>query len=259
MQMRYYGVKLKFSMGETLDTFTSEAVQDPEASKKTKQSKEERVSKKELLRNVIVFWISIFLSIFIYIFLVVFKTTYSYFDFYCILNVSLYSLIATSFFLIMFANYFHVRVLLAMRNDDLYILRPADNLIIKFFIRKAYRSGHNYVGIKLQAVIENEKPSIRISKLIKFLQNQNCKHNRPVIIRSHIFTARRWREELIKQLDSEGMTYSVETNLTLQNPFKLKCVTAAITALGGKIPSIYAHEVEIVVYPISKNESLAQA
>jgi len=197
--------------------------------------------------------------IFYFIFMLSFIWVFSklppwYLDLDDVLSISLNSLVATVFSLLIFFISFYISVLMAARNDDLFVLRRADGRFTKFFVKNAYRAGHYYVGIKLQVRIENEMPKKRISKLIKFLKDEENQKGCPVIIRSHIFTAERWRDELTTQLKSEGMAYSIETGLPHQNFFKLTFLTAAIAALSGKIPSMYAHEAEIVVFPLSKTD-----
>jgi len=244
-----------------VDTCNSEALPEAGFPKKSKTKKEERISKKELLLKIIIFWMSAFVCVFIIylIFTLAFICFSSelppwYLDLDDILSMSRYSLMATVFSLLLFFIAFYISVLMAVRNDDLYVLRPADDRFTKLFVKNAYRVGHYYVGIKLYARIENEMPNKRISKLIKFLKDEKNQKKCPVIIRSHIFTAARWRDELTEQLKSEGMAYSIETGLPLQNSFKLTFVTAAIAALSGKIPSMYAHEAEIVVFPLNKTD-----
>lgn len=62
----------------------------------------------------------------------------------------------------------------------------------------------------------------------------------------------RLRKQFTKQLNSADRIYSVSTDLPLQSTVKLKWITAAMVALTGKIPAMYAHEAEIVVFPSNR-------
>ncbi|MDC7867037.1 hypothetical protein TH59_17795 [Pantoea ananatis] len=158
----------------------------------------------------------------------------------------------TTFVLLLLVINYYLGVFKTLREGSYFTGRPSDGVNIKLFHKKAYRVGQYYVGLKLQAIVGNEMRVRVISKLFKFVKDESHKRGCPIIIRSHILMVPRLREQLTKHLDSVDMIYSVSTGLPLQSTVKLKWITASVVALTGKIPTMYAHEAEIVVFPSNR-------
>lgn len=137
------------------------------------------------------------------------------------------------------------RVAISLRNLRTEILLNCE-------AEKRTEWGRYYVGLKLHAIVGNEMWGKVISKLFKFVKDESHKRGCPIIIRSHILMVPRFRKQLTKHLDSADMIYSVSTGLPLQSTVKLKWITASVVALTGKIPTMYAHEAEIVVFPSNR-------
>lgn len=229
-----------------------EGFAEPERSKKNGTAKHERVCKKELRRKVFLTW-SLIYSVFFCSWLVFFsvcaETCNGYVD---VLAVSVPSILLTTFVLLLLAINYYLGVFKTLREGSFFTVRPSDGINIKLFHKKAYRVGQYYVGLKLQAIVGNEMWGRVISKLFKFVKDESHKRGCPIIIRSHILMVPRLRKQLTKHLGSADMIYSVSTGLPLQSTVKLKWITASVVALTGKIPTMYAHEAEIVVFPSNR-------
>lgn len=225
---------------------------EPERSKKNGTVKQERVCKKELRRNVFLTW-SLIYSVFFCFWLVFFSVCAETYNGYVDgLVVSVRSILLTTFVLLLLAINYYLGVFKTLRKGSYFTAQPSDGIFFKLWSRKAYRVGRYYVGLKLQAIVGNEMWGKVISKLFKFVKDESHKRGCPIIIRSHILMVPRLREQLTKHLDSADMIYSVSTGLSLQSIVKLKWITASVVALTGKIPTMYAHEAEIVVFPSNR-------
>jgi len=229
-----------------------ESFAEPEPSKKNGTAKRERVCKKELRRNVFLTW-SLIYSVFFCSWLGFFSVCTDISDGYVDVSVvSVRSILLTTFVLLLLPIIYYLGVFKTLREGSYFTAQPSDGIIFKLWSRKAYRVGRYYVGLKLQAIVGNEMWGKVISKLFKFVKDESHKRGCPIIIRSHILMVPRFRKQLTKHLDSADMIYSVSTGLPLQSTVKLKWITASVVALTGKIPTMYAHEAEIVVFPSNR-------
>lgn len=211
--------------------------------------KEERISKSELRRNICITWIIILTLMFM-----AFTPSLlgkSAKDAFIAL---MYPLAMTVAVVMICVSLFRLFAAITDFIDEPYSAGRANSLIFLIFNKRAYRQGR-YVGIKVSANFDDKLPEEWISKLAEFTARQKCSPTRPLIIRSHLLSVRRWRQQFIEHMQSAGMSCTVQADLPILFPFVLKWLTPAIMSLGGKIPAMNAKEVEIVVTPCADQET----
>ncbi|WP_141400291.1 hypothetical protein [Candidatus Pantoea floridensis] len=85
--------------------------------------------------------------------------------------------------------------------------------------------------------------------MAEFVLDKPCTLSRPLILRSHLLSNSRFREPLTEQLTAAGMCCTVRRDLPLLFPWLLTWLTPAVMVLGGRLPSMYTREWEIIVTP----------
>lgn len=199
------------------------------ASNSIRSAKVERISKATLRRNVAIVWTVILGFIFI------------------LSLPSSPAVMTPGIFLLCLTGFWTGR-LINKWTDKPFSTASADSKLYWLFSRAAYRPGR-YVGIKLSADISSRPMHEWVAEMAEFVLKEPCTLSRPLILRSHLLSNRRFREPLTEQLTAAGMCCTMRRDLPVLFPFLLKWFTPAVMVLGGKLPSLYAREVEIIVTP----------
>ncbi|KAA6093791.1 MULTISPECIES: hypothetical protein [unclassified Pantoea] len=200
----------------------------------------ERISNATLRRNVAIVWSVCIISLFI--------PSVSCLLFTGEVSALIDTTVVTLSVFLLFLILFWTGRLIIMWTDKPFSTAPADSKLYWLFCHDAYRPGR-YVGIRLCADITGRPYHKWVAEMAKFVVKEPCTLSRPLILRSHLLSNRKFREPLTKQLMAAGMCCSIQRDLPVLFPFLLKWFTPAVMVLGGKLPSMYAREVEIIVTP----------
>jgi len=199
----------------------------------------ERISKATLRRNVKIMW-----SVFLSLILMVSLSSVSYRS---IAALIVPAVTPPGVFLLCLTGFRTCR-LINKWTDKPFTTDPADSVLYWLFCRAAYRPGR-YVGIKLTVDINSRPMHKWVGKMAEFVLDKPCTLSRPLILRSHLLSNSRFREPLTEQLTAAGMCCTVRRDLPLLFPWLLTWLTPAVMVLGGRLPSMYTREWEIIVTP----------
>lgn len=204
-----------------------------------------RVNKGVLIRNVILFWVSLYLAIPISALFKAFINSAGNIGIQVLEFPLVYFL---SFYLLSYILY-HIMAKYNLKKGILFSSSSCDGWLARRLTPTKVRKG-TLVSIQLACYLREVCRKEWGNKLCIFVLTQKCSVERPLILRSHLLSLQATRNQLIKQLKKQGFNCSVNHDLPIEAKFRLLWLTPAlIAAFQLYLPTLCDRETEIIIMP----------